>query len=175
MPPRTSKRPIAITILCVAMISISIIMISDRLLNFYLYSSYSSLENSNLAANTMVDGNQINLQVVSGIAFLGFGTVPILLAIGLWQLKSWARFLSICMFSAVMFPAIAACLGWVSPPSAENLLQIPTVFDNVLNVSTDQLVSRLMLLNPYIAVSSAIALIVLLIPSISKTFSVVAD
>ncbi|PZU92323.1 MAG: hypothetical protein DCE90_18550 [Pseudanabaena sp.] len=167
MKLRTSKRPIAITILCVAMIGVSMIMVSDRLLNFYLY---RLLDSSSLVGSTLVDGNQINLQVVSGIAFLGFGSVPVLLAIGLWQLKSWARFLSICMFSAVMFPAIAACLGWVSPPSAENLLQIPTVFDDVLNVSTDEPISRLMMLNPYIAIGNAIALIVLLIPSIAKTF-----
>lgn len=167
MKSRISKRPIAITILCIAMIGVSMVMIGDRLFNFYLY---RSLESSSLVSSNLVDGNQINLQVVSGIAFLGFGTVPILLAIGLWQLKSWARFLSICMFSAVMFPAIAACLGLVSPPSAENLLQIPTVFDDVLDVSNNEPISRLMLLNPYIAIGNAIALIILLIPSIGKTF-----
>ncbi|OIP74983.1 MAG: hypothetical protein AUK48_08590 [Oscillatoriales cyanobacterium CG2_30_44_21] len=167
MKLRTSKRPIAITILCVAMIGVSMVMVSDRLLNFYLY---RLLDSSSLAPSTLADGNQINLQVVSGIAFLGLGTVPILLAIGLWQLKSWARFLSICMFSAIMFPAIAACLGWVSPPSAENLLQIPMVFDDVLNVGNNESLSRLMLLNPYIAIGNAIALLVLLVPSIGKTF-----
>ena len=163
MKTRTRKRPIAITILVATMIGTSLMLIGDRFLNFYIYRL--------LEANTpLVDSNSVNLQLVSGIAFLGFGVVPILLAIGLWCLKSWARFLSICLFSATMFPAIAASLGWVSPPSATKLLAIPTVFDDALNVNVAEPVSRLMMLNPYIAISSAIALAILLTPAIAKSF-----
>ncbi|MBD2175800.1 hypothetical protein H6F42_02560 [Pseudanabaena sp. FACHB-1998] len=163
MKTKSSQRPIAITILATAMIGNSVLLISDRLLNFYIYrliESYSPL----------VDSSSINLQLVSGIAFLGFGVVPIALAIGLWHLKSWARFLSIFLFSSVMFPAIATCLGWISPPSATKLLEIPTVFDEVLQVDTSAPISRLILLNPYIAIGSAIALVILLTPAIGKAF-----
>jgi hypothetical protein len=164
MKPRTAKRPLAITILSTTMSSASIILIGDRMLNFYIY----RLLESN---SPLVDSNSINLQVVSVIAFVVFGFVPLLLAIGLWHLKSWARFLSICLFSSIMFPAIATSLGWVSPPSATKLLEIPTVFDEALSIQTSEPISRLMLLNPYIALSSAIALAILLTPAIGKAFS----
>ncbi len=163
MKSRTIKRPIAITILSVTMLGMSLVLICDRILNFYIY---QLLENN----APLVDSNSINLQVVSNIAFLGFSIVPIILAIGLWCLKSWARFLSICLFSSVMFPAIAASLHWISPPSASKLLEIPTVFDGVFNVDTAMPTSRLITLNPYIALGSAIALAILLIPAIARSF-----
>jgi hypothetical protein len=163
MKSRTIKRPIAITILSVTMLGMSLVLICDRILNFYIY---QLLENN----VPLVDSNSINLQVVSNIAFLGFSIVPILLAIGLWCLKSWARFLSICFFSSVMFPAIAASLNWISPPSASKLLEIPTVFDGVFNVDAAEPTSRLVMLNPYIALGSAIALAILLIPAIARAF-----
>jgi len=159
----TSKRPIAITILVASMIGVSALLICDRLLNFYIY---RLLEGD----VPLADSSSINLQLVSGMAFLGFGIVPILLAVGLWNLKSWARFLSISLFSSVMFPAIAASFNWISPPSATNLQAIPTVFDDVFTVNTTEPISRLMMLNPYIAVSSAIALTILLTPVIGKLF-----
>ena len=77
MKSRTIKRPIAITILSTTMLGMSLVLICDRILNFYLY---RLLDNS----TPLVDSNSINLQVVSNIAFLGFSIVPILLAIGLW-------------------------------------------------------------------------------------------
>lgn len=160
---RASKRPIAITVLVSVMIGTSALLIGDRLLNFYIY----RLLEGNVP---LADTSSINLQLVSGMAFLGFGIVPILLAVGLWNLKSWARVLSIFMFSSILFPAIAACLNWISPPSATKLLEIPTVFDDVLSVDQAVPISRLMMLNPYIAVSSAIALVILLTPAIGKTF-----
>ena len=160
---RPIKRPIAITILVTTMIGASMVLISDRLFNFYIY---RLLEDN----APLVDSNSINLQLVSGIAFLGFGVVPILLAIGLWFLKSWARFLSLCLFSSMMFPAIAASLHWISPPSASKLLEIPNIFDDALSVNVAEPISRLMLLNPYIAVGSAIAISILLLPAIAKSF-----
>lgn len=163
MKPRTSKRPIAITMLVTTMVGSSLLLICDRLFNFYIY---RLLEGD----VPLVGNNSTNLQVVSGIAFIGFGLVPILLAIGLWYLKSWARFLSICLFSSVMFPAIAASLHLVSPPSATKLLAIPTVFDDALSVNVSEPVSRLMILNPYIAIGSAIALAILLTPAIGRAF-----
>jgi hypothetical protein len=160
---RTSKRPIAITILVSVMIGTSALLIGDRLLNFYIYRL--------LEGNTLIaDSSSINLQLVSGMAFLGFGIVPILLAVGLWNLKSWARVLSIFMFSSILFPAIATYLNWISPPSASKLIAIPTVLDDVFSVDQGEPISRLMMLNPYIAVSSAIALAILLTPAIGKTF-----
>lgn len=156
-------RPISITILATTMIGTGLLIICDRILNFYLY---RLLEGD----IPLVDSSSTNLQVVSGIAFLGFSLVPIFLAIGLWYLKSWARFLSIFLFSAVMVPAISASLGWVSPPSATKLLAIPTVFDDALSVDVKEPISRLMILNPYIAIGSAIALIVLLNPLIGRAF-----
>jgi hypothetical protein len=163
MKTKTMKRPIAITILSTTMLGMSLALICDRVLNFYLY----RLFDNNVP---LVDSNSINLQVVSNIAFLGFSIVPILLAIGLWFLKSWARFLSICLFSSVMFPAIAASLNLISPPSASKLLEIPTVFDGVFNVDAAAPTSRLIILNPYLALGSAIALVILLIPAIGKAF-----
>ncbi|ELS34679.1 MULTISPECIES: hypothetical protein [Pseudanabaena] len=163
MKSKVHKRPIAITILATTMIGTSIVLILDRLLNFYIY---RILEGD----TPLVDSNSINLQVVSGIAFLGFGIVPIFLAIGLWNLKSWARFLSICLYSSVMFPATAASLHWISPPSATKLLQIPNVFDDALSIDTKEPISRLMVLNPYIAFGSAIALAILLTPAIGNAF-----
>jgi hypothetical protein len=163
MNSKTIKRPIAITILSTTMLGMSLVLICDRILNFYLY---RLLENNVPVA----DSNSINLQVVSNIAFLGFSIVPILLAIGLWYLKSWARFLSICLFSSVMFPAFAASLNLISPPSASKLLEIPTVFDDVLSVDASIPTSRLITLNPYIALGSAIALIILLVPAIARAF-----
>ena len=157
------KRPIAITILATTMLGMSLVLICDRILNFYIY---QLLENN----VPFVDSNSINLQLVSNIAFISFSIVPILLAIGLWYLKSWARFLSICLFSSVMFPAIAASLNLISPPSASKLLEIPTVFDGVFNVDAAAPTSRLITLNPYIALGSAIALIILLIPAIGRAF-----
>jgi uncharacterized membrane protein (DUF2068 family) len=151
------KRPIAITILATTMVGTSLSLIIDRIQNFYLYRLLES-------DVPLVDPSSTNLQVVSGIAFLGFSLVPIFLAIGLWHLKSWARFLSIFLFSAVMFPAIAASIGWVS------LLAIPTVFDDALSVNVKEPVSRLMILNPYIAIGSAFALAILLTPVIGKAF-----
>jgi hypothetical protein len=163
MKTRTIKRPIAITILATIMLGMSFVLIGDRVLNFYIYRLLES-------DVPLVDSNSINLQVVSGIAFLGFSIVPIMLAIGLLYLKSWARFLSMCLFSSIMFPAIAASLNWVSPPSATKLLEIPTVFDDVLSVDTSEPISRLIVLNPYIALGSAIALAVLLTPAIDRAF-----
>ncbi|TYQ26044.1 hypothetical protein [Pseudanabaena sp. UWO310] len=163
MKPKACKRPVAITILATTMIGTSIVLILDRLLNFYIY---RILEGD----TPLVDSNSINLQVVSGIAFLGFGIVPIFLAIGLWNLKSWARFLSICLYSSVMFPATAASFHWISPPSATKLLQIPNVFDDALSIDTKEPISRLMVLNPYIAIGSAIALAILLTPAIGNAF-----
>ena len=84
MKSKTFQRPIAITMLATTMTGASIILIVDRLFNFYIY---RLLEENIPLANS----NSINLQFISGIAFLGFGVVPILLAIGLWYLKSWAR------------------------------------------------------------------------------------
>ena len=163
MKSRTIKRPIAITILSTTMLGMSLVLICDRILNFYLYRLFDNNA-------PLVDSNSINLQVVSNIAFLGFSIVPILLAIGLWCLKSWARFLSICLFSSVMFPAFAASVNLISPPSASKLLEIPTVFDGVFNVDATVPTSRLILLNPYIALGSAIALVILLIPAIARAF-----
>ncbi len=163
MKSKTIKRPIAITILVTTMIGTSMVLISDRLFNFYIY---RLLENN----APLVDINSTNLQLISGIAFLGFGVVPILLGIGLWFLKSWARFLSLCLFSSMMFPAIAASLRWISPPSASKLLEIPNVFDDALSVNVAEPISRLMLLNPYIALGSAIAIAILLLPAIAKSF-----
>ena len=163
MKSKTIKRPIAITILATTMMGMSLVLICDRILNFYIY---RLLENN----VSLADSNSINLQLVSDIAFLSFSIVPILLAIGLWYLKSWARFLSICLFSSVMFPAIAASLHWISPPSASKLLEIPTVFDDVFSVDATTPVSRLILLNPYIALGSAIALAILLTPAIARSF-----
>ncbi|WP_201321451.1 hypothetical protein [Pseudanabaena sp. lw0831] len=163
MKSRTIKRPIAITILATTMLGMSLVLICDRILNFYIY---QFLENN----APLVDSNSINLQVVSNIAFLGFSIVPILLAIGLWYLKSWARFLSICLFSSVMFPAIAASINLISPPSASKLLEIPTVFDDVFSVDATTPASRLIVLNPYIAIGSAIALVILLMPAIGRAF-----
>jgi len=160
---RTIKRPIAITILATTMMGMSIVLIGDRILNFYIY----RLLESNVP---LVDSNSINLQLVSNIAFLGFSIVPILLAIGLWYLKSWARFLSLCLFSSIMLPAIAASLHWISPPSASKLLEIPTVFDDVFSVDASVPVSRLIILNPYLALGSAIALAILLTPAIARAF-----
>jgi hypothetical protein len=74
------------------------------------------------------------------------------------------------MFSSILFPAIATYLNWISPPSATKLLTIPTVFDDVFSVDQGEPISRLMMLNPYIVVSSAIALVILLTPAIGKTF-----
>ncbi|OYQ66242.1 hypothetical protein B9G53_04420 [Pseudanabaena sp. SR411] len=163
MKSRTVKRPIAITILATTMMGMSLVLIGDRILNFYVYRL--------LESNTpLVDSNSINLQLVSDIAFLGFSIVPILLAIGLWYLKSWARFLSMCLFSSIMFPAIAASLHWISPPSADKLLEIPTVFDDVFSVDASVPASRLIILNPYIALGSAIALAILLTPAIARAF-----
>ncbi|MCA6573714.1 MAG: DUF2127 domain-containing protein [Pseudanabaena sp.] len=163
MKSKSSKRPIFITILATSMIGSSLLLICDRLVNFYIYRL--------LAGDApLVSNNSTNLQVVSAIAFIGFSVVPILLAIGLWHLKSWARFLSICLFSSVMFPAVAVSLNLVSPPSATKLLAIPTVFDDALNVDVSTPVSRLMLLNPYIALGSAVALVILLTPAISRSF-----
>ena len=163
MKSRTVKRPIAITILATTMMGMSLVLIGDRILNFYIYRL--------LESNTpLVDSNSINLQLVSDIAFLGFSIVPILLAIGLWYLKSWARFLSMCLFSSIMFPAIAASFHWISPPSADKLLEIPTVFDDVFSVDASVPASRLIILNPYIALGSAIALAILLIPAIARAF-----
>lgn len=167
MKSKTSKRliarPIAITILATMMMGMSFLLIADRTLNFYIYRLLES-------DAPLVDSNSINLEVISGIAFLGFSLVPIVLAIGLWHLKSWARFLSICLFSSVMFPAIAASFHWISPPSATNFLEISTVFDDVLNVDVTEPISRLMLLDPYIALGNAIALAILLTPAIAKAF-----
>lgn len=164
MKSKKTKRPIAISILATTMMGTSAILICDRILNFYIYRLLES-------DVPLVGSNEINLQLVSGIAFLGFGIVPVLLAIGLWNLKSWARFLSICLYSSVMFPAIATSLGWIAPPSAAKLLQIPTVFDDALSiVDTSEPISRLMVLNPYIAIGSAIALAILLTPAIGRTF-----
>jgi hypothetical protein len=160
---RTVKRPIAITILSTMMMGMSIVLVCDRILNFYIYRLLDG-------SVPLVDSNSINLQLVSDIAFLGFSIVPILLAIGLWYLKSWARFLSLCLFSSIMFPAIAASLHWISPPSADKLLEIPTVFDDVLSLDASIPTSRLIILNPYIAFGSAIALAILLTPAISKAF-----
>ncbi len=163
MKSRTVKRPIAITILATTMLGMSLVLICDRILNFYIYRL--------LESNTpLVDSNSINLQLVSDIAFLGFSIVPILLALGLWYLKSWARFLSLCLFSSIMFPAIAASLHWISPPSADKLLEIPTVFDDVFSVNASVPSSRLITLNPYIALGSAIALAILLTPAIARAF-----
>jgi hypothetical protein len=159
----SNKRPIAITILVTTMIGTSTVLIIDRILNFYIYRLLES-------DVPIASSSSINLQLVSGMAFLGFGIVPILLAVGLWNLKSWARFLSICLFSSVMFPAIAATFNWISPPSATKLLEIPTVFDDVFSVGTTEPISRLMMLNPYIALGSAISLTILLIPAIGKSF-----
>lgn len=163
MKPRTIKRPIAITILATIMLGLSFVLISDRVLNFYIYRLLES-------DVPLVESSSINLQVVSGIAFLGFSIIPIILAIGLLYLKSWARFLSMCLFSSVMFPAIAASLNWISPPSATKLLEIPTVFDDVLSVTTAEPISRLMALNPYIALGNAISLAILLTPAIARAF-----
>jgi len=164
MKSQKTKRPIAISILVTTMMGTSAVLICDRILNFYIYRLLES-------DVPLVGSNEINLQLVSGIAFLGFGIVPVLLAIGLWNLKSWARFLSICLYSSVMFPAIATSLGWIAPPSAAKLLQIPTVFDDALSiVDTSEPISRLMVLNPYIAIGSAIALAILLTPAIGKAF-----
>ncbi|MEA5476918.1 hypothetical protein VB774_04725 [Pseudanabaena galeata UHCC 0370] len=165
MKSKTVKRPIAITTLATTMLGMSIVLICDRILNFYIY----RLLESNVP---LVDSNSINLQLVSNIAFLGFSIVPILLAIGLWYLKSWARFLSLCLFSSIMFPAIAASLNWISPPSADNMLEIPTVFDDVFSVDASVPTSRLIILNPYIALGCAIAIAILLTPAIIKAFSV---
>ena len=155
--------PLAIVLLVIVMLSASGFLIYDRVANFY---DYRLVEHN----TPLVDPDAINLQLVSGIAFLGVSVVPILLAIGLWNLKSWARFLSICFFSAIMFPAIAACLHWISPPSPDNLLQIPTILDDVLVVNTTHPTSKLMKINPYLAVVSAIALIILLNPAIARVF-----
>jgi len=163
MKSRTVKRPIAITILSSMMLGMSLVLICNRILNFYIY----RLSESN---TPLVNSNSINLQLVSDIAFLGFSIVPILLAIGLWYLKSWARFLSLCLFSSMMFPAIAASLQWISPPSAGKLLEIPTVFDDVLSANASEQSSRLVTLNPYIALGSAIALAILLTPAIARAF-----
>ncbi|MDX2256240.1 MAG: hypothetical protein NW214_12045 [Pseudanabaenaceae cyanobacterium bins.39] len=161
--PSHESRPIAITILAVVMFAASGLLIFDRVVNFYTYRTSASITAIN-------DSNVINLQVVSGIAFLLIGLVPIVLAIGLWQLKSWARFLSLCLFSAIMLPALAASLGLISPPSPDNLLNVPTFFDDFIAADSSKHISKLAKINPYLAGSSAIAIAILIHPSIVRTF-----
>jgi hypothetical protein len=161
--PKFSIPPLPIFLLVIVMLSASGFLIYDRVTNFY---DYRLVENN----TPLVDPDAINLQLVSGIAFLGVSVVPILLAIGLWSRKSWARFLSICFFSAIMFPVIAVSLDWISPPSPDNLLQIPTILDDVLVVNTAHPTSKLMKINPYLAIVSVIALFILLNPAIAKFF-----
>lgn len=101
------KRPPLVSILAIAMITTSLILISIHLQSLHVLPSFSLFTITKPELTAYV-------AFFSDLAKLMTSTVPLILGIGLWQLYPWARAISICLFVSVLLPTALAVVGLVS-------------------------------------------------------------
>lgn len=127
MKLKQRRRPFSLVILAVITISLSLWIIAYRLQ--VLLSIHSPDPNAAITGEAIV-----NIELISGISFLGMGFVPLILGVGLWRLARWARALSICFFASVMLPSLLAAIGVISDNTSSRLNNIAVVFGGIASL-----------------------------------------
>jgi uncharacterized membrane protein (DUF2068 family) len=139
-PPNPNRdRVYLLLVKCLALLMMGVgsWVIFNRLHHWRLYTS----ENMN---NFASDTTMINLRLMVTLVLGSSGLVPIILGVGLWYRRCWARTLSLCLFTALLLPALAT----------------------VAKLTTSPLVQERPLLNPIIIVVSVLGLSILLWPTL---------
>jgi len=114
------KSPLAVTGLSIVMICSSLALIYLRLQNLRSLPSLNPfIEAINFQdLGLPMDDLTINVAFFSDIVILSISFVPLILGIGLWNLYSWARAISVCLLTSVLIPSIMAAIGIVSDRGA---------------------------------------------------------
>ncbi|MEI6428578.1 MAG: hypothetical protein WCO45_09370 [Pseudanabaena sp. ELA607] len=136
-PNRAPAYLLLVKCLALLMMGVGSWVIFNRLHHWRLYTSEDM---NNFASDTTM----INLRLMVTLVLGSSGLVPIILGIGLWYRRCWARTLSLCLFAALLLPALAT----------------------VAKLTTSPLVQERPLLNPIIIVVSFLGLGILLWPSL---------
>ncbi len=79
------------------------------------------------------DASMINLRLMATLVLGSAGLVPIILGIGLWYRRCWARTLSVCLFTALLLPALAATAKLTNSPLLE---ERPLLNPSIIAIST---------------------------------------
>lgn len=102
-----SRRPLSVTLLAIATFAIGVSIIGGQLQTLLpLLQNEIALNGTNELV--------LDFDVISGIAALSLGFVPLTLSIGLWRLTTWGRALSICLFASLMIPSLLAALQLIA-------------------------------------------------------------
>jgi hypothetical protein len=138
------KRPLVVTGLSCLMIVSSLFLTYTRLQNLRSLPSLSpfveTIRNQDLGLP--IEEITVNVAFFSNIAILSTSFIPLVLGIGLWNLYSWARTISVCLLASLLIPNILAALGMISDRGA-------TVSANI-SISIACSVGLLILLHPQI-------------------------
>lgn len=141
-----SKRPLAITILSIVMVTFSLVLIYLRIQNLRSLPSLNPFIETILNQNfgTPVEGISVNVAFFSDIAILSISFIPLILGVGLWKLYGWARAISICLLISVVIPRTSAAIGIITDKGT-------TVGTNLL-ISLASAIGLLILLHPQIII-----------------------
>jgi uncharacterized membrane protein (DUF2068 family) len=117
---RPVKRPLIIMGLSMGMTGFSLILIYLRLQNLRslpsLHPFVETIQNQN--SGMQLEEVTVNVAFFFNIAVLTTSLVPLILGIGLWNLYPWARSISICLLTSILFPNLLAAMGIVSDRGA---------------------------------------------------------
>jgi hypothetical protein len=112
--------------LALLMIGLGSWVIVNRLHHWQLFAPQDT---SNFAG----DASMINLRLMVTLVLGSAGLVPIILGIGLWYRRCWARTLSLCLFTALLVPALAATVNLTTSPLTE---ERPLLNPIIISIST---------------------------------------
>jgi hypothetical protein len=117
---RLIKRPLVITVLSSVMIGSSLLLTYTRLQSLRSLPSLrpfvETIRNQDLGLP--IEEITVNVAFFFNIAILSTSFIPLVLGVGLWNLYSWARTISVCLLTSVLIPNILAALGMISDRGA---------------------------------------------------------
>jgi len=117
---RLVKRPPIVTGLSIVMVGFSLFLTYTRLQNLRSLPSLlpliETLRYQDLGLP--IEAITVNVAFFFDIAILIISFVPLVLGIGLWNLYSWARTISVCLLTSVLIPNTLAALGIIGDRGA---------------------------------------------------------
>jgi hypothetical protein len=141
---RSIKRPLVVTGLSCTMIGSSLLLTYTRLQNLRslpsLHPFLETIRNQDLGLP--IEEITVNVAFFSNIAILSTSFIPLILGVGLWNLYSWARTISVCLLTSVLIPNILSASGIISDRGA-------TVIANI-SISIACSIGLMILLHPKI-------------------------
>jgi len=116
----TVKRPLIIMGLSMGMTGFSLILIYLRLQNLRSLPSLNPFIETihNQQSGIPLEEVTVNVAFFFNIAVLTTSLVPLILGIGLWNLYPWARAISMCLLTSILFPNLLAAIGVISDRGA---------------------------------------------------------